>query len=678
MNWTILRQKINQHFDDEELRLLCFDLGTEYENLGGRGKAGKVAELVALYQRNGQIKDLLAQLTLHRSSIEWEFADEATPTTHSLSGYAPVPTTAAERRVRNDFLQKVKTNWIQGILEKSLHNILRLDLGFTYKPEAVSRSWSMTLQQADLPEQELPGDISILEIFRQHQGDLLILGEPGAGKTITLLELSRDLIILAETDETQAIPVVLNLSAWAEKQLPFAAWLEESLLDYQVSRKVGQQWIANDFQLILLLDGLDEVQKEQRDGCVAAINDFRAEHMTDIVICSRLADYEELNTRLNIATAIMLRPLTLAQIDAYLAAGGESLSTLRQMVQEDATLQAMAQTPLLLSIMAMTYRNQPIQAPQGEFHPTEYRHRLFSHYAEYMFKRQGMTPSRIEANDRRLSWLAHHMTLRTQTTFAIDILQRTWLPSKAGQFYFVILVGLCYCLSTALLVGTIFSSFGLGAFIGIGVGLMGVRSAYYFEIDHTSFRERISDRQIRLKSYTQLGHIVAAGLGIGLIALLNINLILNLILGVVAGTVYSLTHSHKNVRFWVLHGISRRNLLRILNYISLGPMVGLFVGLIGYTLGSTGWNPIFTVLLGVLFSLVLWIFFQFMEVLAIFAFYLDCHSRRFILRVLLMLYDMLPWQPYHFLDEMTACGLLRKSGIFSIFRGSGKADVILS
>ena len=38
---TDLRLKIVEHFDDEELRTLCFDTDVDYDNLRGQGKEAK-------------------------------------------------------------------------------------------------------------------------------------------------------------------------------------------------------------------------------------------------------------------------------------------------------------------------------------------------------------------------------------------------------------------------------------------------------------------------------------------------------------------------------------------------------------------------------------------------------------------------------------------------------------
>ena len=64
-----------------------------------------------------------------------------------------------------------------------------------------------------------------------------------------------------KTDSTQPIPVVLNLSSWTPRQ-SLADWLVSELKSkYYVSLKIGQPWVDSD-ELLLLLDGLDEVQSD--------------------------------------------------------------------------------------------------------------------------------------------------------------------------------------------------------------------------------------------------------------------------------------------------------------------------------------------------------------------------------------------------------------------------------
>ena len=108
-------------------------------------------------------------------------------------------------------------------------------------------------------------------------GLLLILGEPGSGKTTTLLDLARTLLERARDDIKERVPVVLNLSSWKKKQ-PLAEWISGELSEkYRVPRKIARFWFQRDY-LLPLLDGLDEVETVMQPDCVAAINAFIEEY----------------------------------------------------------------------------------------------------------------------------------------------------------------------------------------------------------------------------------------------------------------------------------------------------------------------------------------------------------------------------------------------------------------
>ena len=80
-----------------------------------------------------------------------------------------------------------------------------------------------------------------------------------------------------------------------------------------------KKWLENN-QLILLLDGLDEVKEDIRVACVDAINQFRQAHdYVPMVVCSRIKDYERLGeSKLQLQGAILLEQLTDKQVNNYL------------------------------------------------------------------------------------------------------------------------------------------------------------------------------------------------------------------------------------------------------------------------------------------------------------------------------------------------------------------------
>ncbi len=66
-----LRETIVHHFNEQELRTLCFDMDVDYESLSAQGKEDKVRELVALFERRCHIPELVQQCRELRPKVSW-------------------------------------------------------------------------------------------------------------------------------------------------------------------------------------------------------------------------------------------------------------------------------------------------------------------------------------------------------------------------------------------------------------------------------------------------------------------------------------------------------------------------------------------------------------------------------------------------------------------------------
>ena len=129
--------------------------------------------------------------------------------------------------------------WIEGVLEKSLHNQILIELGQERLSNVVTHPWQDTIELPDESRSPLPPDGSILNTFDKLDRRLLILGEPGSGKTVTLLVLS-ELLQRTANDLTgsEPIPVVFNLSSWGARRQPLWDWLVAELsAKYQIPRE---------------------------------------------------------------------------------------------------------------------------------------------------------------------------------------------------------------------------------------------------------------------------------------------------------------------------------------------------------------------------------------------------------------------------------------------------------
>ncbi len=350
--------------------------------------------------------------------------------------------TQQEYRQRQVLLNKVRDAWVKGVLEKSLHARVSIELGLQERPDLVQQPFSDVAEFAAAPGQALPEGTPATTVFdRLGSGrTLLIVGEPGSGKTIALLKLAKDVIDRTEPDLRQQIPVVFNLASWARKPQSIEQWLIQELLEkYQVSKALGKTWVESE-ALMLLLDGLDEVKAEQRNACVQALNQFMQTHgTTEIVICCRIGDYQMLQDRLMLRSAICLQPLTAAQIDRYFEQAGDRLSALKAVLPQDAELQGLAKSPLMLSVMSLAYQDfTPEQLTVGG-KIEDYRQRLFATYIDRMFQRRGTTQQYSREDSQRwLIWLAQGMKFAAQTEFLIEGLQPSWLISKKQLFLYYV------------------------------------------------------------------------------------------------------------------------------------------------------------------------------------------------------------------------------------------------
>ena len=383
---------------------------------------------------------------------------------------------AREKRSRQAMLKLVNDIWIKGVLEQSLHGAALIALGLEERQDAVESPWGKVLQTPNQPDCLLPPNTKIVDVFDEMEQNLLILGEPGSGKTTMLLELARDTIARAEKDSNEPIPVVFNLSSWTDSKQSIADWLVEELnTKYRIPKTIALSWIENDM-LLLLLDGLDEVALERREKCVEAINEFQREHLVPLVVCSRVADYEALDIQLKLQSAVLLQPLTSQQVNDYLNRAGWEFAAVHEALKKDPMLQELAQSPLMLSIMTLAYRGISVEDLQPLGTTADRHKHLFDTYVQQMFKRRGADKRYLpEKTIHWLSWLAQKMSQHAQSVFLIERMQSSWLQTYAQRLLYAFSVVLLVGLPIGLVVGLLFEllfELPIGLLFGLLIGLL--------------------------------------------------------------------------------------------------------------------------------------------------------------------------------------------------------------
>ncbi len=345
-------------------------------------------------------------------------------------------------RNRQALLNKVRRFWIDGVLDRSLHGQVLLTLGLEERPDAIAPPWQITYATPGQSPQPLPAGTQASHVFNAigEGRTLLILGEPGAGKTTTLLSLTRRL--LDRPDRThQRLPVVFNLSSWLSGTIE--QWLVKELNSkYQVPKAIGLRWV-NEQQLLLLLDGLDEVALDRRSACVEALNRFHQDYGPEMVVCCRIRDYEILPQKLQFQAALYLRPLTDKQILTYLNRPDQGLTGLKSLLEQDAAVQdtttslrSLARSPLILNIMVLTYQGMSSEEILGQHQEhRDYQHQLFDAYIQRMLARR---PPGVYSPEQIKDWLrslAQRLVTTSQTVFLIERIQPDWLGPGLRRGY---------------------------------------------------------------------------------------------------------------------------------------------------------------------------------------------------------------------------------------------------
>jgi hypothetical protein len=435
----------------------------------------------------------------------------------------------------NILQRRVMEYWVDGVLKHSLYSEVLISLEKRRDDKSVDAPWKYTVEVADVTDSSPLDDRTVRAIY-DTTGLLLILGEPGAGKTTTLLDLAHALLERSKGDVKERVPVVLNLSSW--KKQPLADWISIELSEkYRVPRKIGRYWLNHDY-LLPLLDGLDEIEVSMQPECVTAINVFIEEFQpSGLVVCCRLNEYRWLPKRLKLNGAICIEPLSSEEVSNYLVAGGPKLEALREAVETDPILHELAQTPLMLSIMSLAYqgaRGDELATQDGDF--AERRKQVFRLYVEQMFQRKGTT-SLVFPKEKIidwLSWLAGREN--SQSVFLVEGLQPSWLDGRAkGVAYgiaVILIFGLIGGLLSRLIYGPLYVPIGgliSALFGGFVVG----------SLNNIALVEIISIKWIKFWGAMILtaifGLISALISGLGLISALIIGLILGLGMGLQSG-----------------------------------------------------------------------------------------------------------------------------------------------
>ncbi len=385
MSLPALRDLLNQHFNDAELRQLTFDLGIEYENLPGeKTRIGKAQALVEHCLRHGRLPDLTTRCQKLRPHVPWSDAAALI-----ADGPLPLPWQRYYRQA----------------VDENTGSRYQLDRRFV-------RLTLLLDQGQDNPNRFIPDDRRpeyddlgrLLEEVNDQDRILVLLGKPGGGKTTLLrrLQLERAQAALDTQDSQATVPFFLPLNAYRSETpgQPPPKPLDWLMQEWQTRHPHLPDFATLFYagQLLLLLDGLNEIPHLDKTDYQERIGQWqlflqRARHHGNTILFScRSLDYSSfLSSEAAPVRQINLQPLTPPQIEKFLQdyLGEKAVPIWQQLERDDERLELFA-TPFFLRLLVEQVQADPGgKMPDGQAalltgfvrravaREAERRHRLF-------------------------------------------------------------------------------------------------------------------------------------------------------------------------------------------------------------------------------------------------------------------------------------------------------------
>lgn len=288
------------------------------------------------------------------------------------------------------------------------------------------------------------------------QGRLVLIGEPGAGKTGAMILLllaalaHRSQLSKADAANTP-VPVWLTLGGWDPFKQSLHSWVKSTIYrDHPYLRflSYGQNLVdelLRTGRVALFLDGLDEMASHAQAKALARI-DCEGMHLR-IVLSSRPEEYADalVKERLQNAAVIEIQPVDVATARAYLMHDQIGLQRARW-AQVSSYLEAnpfsvsaqALNNPLTLSLARDTYHNHD---PAELIDPIRFDtvSTLRAHLVERSLVIAYPDECRRTYAIRWLAWIAHHMgTNRDLGWWEIP----TWIPRQQARLGVMIAAGI--------------------------------------------------------------------------------------------------------------------------------------------------------------------------------------------------------------------------------------------
>lgn len=410
------------------------------------------------------------------------------------------PTTTVSDRAACDLATIVRKQWTD---EASLRGLrspepIRIRWASTGRPVAAELWKVLDADGIGRPLQVRGNLHQVIEVFRQTSSrQLVILGEPGAGKSVLAMLFALGL------PPDEPVPVLLAVSSWNPLQEDLHAWLDRRMVE-------EYSWLANsdvygpdaamrlitNKQVLPVLDGLDEMSDELRPIAVKALDRTVADRYPLVVTC-RTTEYRNAVDRnggfLAHAMVLEIQPVSIGDAVSFLTGADPRPERWQEFIDHlhthpDGPLAHALRSPLMIDLARTVYNvpgGKPDEMLETANFPSQHdiENHLFDAFLRVTYQNlttpPGSRPGAVlvpyaEKQARKwLRFIAGHLTASKEPEFAWWRLERAVsTPVRStlagilaalifgfGGSYFGLVIGFTYAMAFGLAAG-VASAFG--------------------------------------------------------------------------------------------------------------------------------------------------------------------------------------------------------------------------
>jgi energy-coupling factor transporter ATP-binding protein EcfA2 len=230
-----------------------------------------------------------------------------------------------KEKKRKLFINYLERRYKQKLIQKTDERFSP-PMEIKYTKEGINENYTLFLDVDAKSEAEIYEKLAVLLNKHRH---LLIIGQPGSGKTVRLHEMAMGLLKNASENADIPVPVIFNLASWTDDYKNLEEWFTDYMVkNYNVPLDENITEFVRNGGVIPLLDGFDEIgfylddenkRNSQRGiflDVLHAYRNFRNNPM--FVICTRNTEYVNTEGNMPVNAQIELQDLEEKKVLKYL------------------------------------------------------------------------------------------------------------------------------------------------------------------------------------------------------------------------------------------------------------------------------------------------------------------------------------------------------------------------